>query len=376
MKHSFLTRRRRTKLSRQKIYSNIAIFLILIAPIYPVFWSYIQSYSGVVVRGEYDSDSILASYDWDSGEFIPEDVIENWYTAEVVPQEPVILPTELTPPVTSPWTQDNPVAPTLDPKQSLYIRHIVVKGDTLSTIAEKYSLPLWVLRSINNLTSDLLKIGQKITIPRIDGVQYVVKKGDTLSTIASRYGIADMQTIVLASDLKSGATLSVWRTLFLPRPTKDPNKLVAKKPSAPTNVASWKKPSTVISRGNDNIQALSYGNYSLALKVTKGCRSFVWWNCTCFVAKYKNVTWRWNAKEWLANAKKKNVPTGSVPKPGAIIVYNGPGFPPAYGHVGIVMEVHDDHVIVKDMNYRRLNEVTTRKESRSHPAIIGYIYVD
>lgn len=102
----------------------------------------------------------------------------------------------------------------------------------------------------------------------------------------------------------------------------------------------------------------------------------MWGNCTCFVAKYKNVTWHGNAKDWLRNAQKQGVPTGDTPKPGAIIVYHGPGFPPAYGHVGIVMEVNDDGMIIKDMNYRALNEVTTRRETFDNPAIIGYIYVD
>jgi hypothetical protein len=40
------------------------------------------------------------------------------------------------------------------------------------------------------------------------------------------------------------------------------------------------------------------------------------------------------------------------------------------------MAVNDDHMIIKDMNYRALNEVTTRRESFNNPAIIGYIYVD
>ena len=123
-------------------------------------------------------------------------------------------------------------------------------------------------------------------------------------------------------------------------------------------------------------KTIAYGGYSLDLKVPNGCRGFVWGNCTCFVAKYKNVTWHGNAKDWLRNARKQGIPTGNTPKPGAIVVYYGPGFPPAYGHVGIVMEVGDDDMVIKDMNYRALNEVTTRRESFDNPAIIGYIYVD
>ncbi len=90
----------------------------------------------------------------------------------------------------------------------------------------------------------------------------------------------------------------------------------------------------------------------------------------------KTVTWRGNAKEWLRNAAKQGVPTGSVPATGAIVVFNGHGYNPYYGHVGIVLEVHDDYIIVKDMNYRALNEVTVRKVLKNEAAIKGYIYVD
>jgi hypothetical protein len=38
--------------------------------------------------------------------------------------------------------------------------------------------------------------------------------------------------------------------------------------------------------------------------------------------------------------------------------------------------VKGDTLIVKDMNYRRINEVTTRKVSKSDRSIKGYIYVD
>ena len=44
--------------------------------------------------------------------------------------------------------------------------------------------------------------------------------------------------------------------------------------------------------------------------------------------------------------------------------------------VGIVMEVGENDMVIKDMNYRALNEVTTRRENFDNPAIIGYIYVD
>ncbi len=42
----------------------------------------------------------------------------------------------------------------------------------------------------------------------------------------------------------------------------------------------------------------------------------------------------------------------------------------------MVADVTDDYVIVKDMNYRSLHEVTIRKVPRDDVTIDGYIYVD
>jgi surface antigen len=40
------------------------------------------------------------------------------------------------------------------------------------------------------------------------------------------------------------------------------------------------------------------------------------------------------------------------------------------------MDIKADHIIVSDMNYRRLNEITYRKIPKNARSIKGYIYVD
>ncbi|PJC56815.1 hydrolase, partial [Candidatus Gracilibacteria bacterium CG_4_9_14_0_2_um_filter_38_7] len=107
----------------------------------------------------------------------------------------------------------------------------------------------------------------------------------------------------------------------------------------------------------------------------KGNR-FVWGNCTYFVANHKNVTWRGNANAWLRNAAAAGVPTGKTPTPGAIITFQGSGYNPYYGHVGIVVDVEGSDIVVKDMNYRRLNEITIRRVSKNDSSIQGYIYTN
>lgn len=129
------------------------------------------------------------------------------------------------------------------------------------------------------------------------GVEYIVKKGDTLSVIAGKYGIENLYYILVANDLTSASRIRIGQKLFLPNPTKDPN---PKKPEIRATVIAQNKPELVPPAKKSAVKSsevlppktLTYGTYSLDLKVDKGCRNFAWGNCTCFVAKYKNVTWR------------------------------------------------------------------------------------
>ena len=66
--------------------------------------------------------------------------------------------------------------------------YVVQKGDTLYKIAQKYNTTVNKLKEINNLTSDILKIGQvlKIDLETLTK-EYVVQKGDSLYKIAQKY---------------------------------------------------------------------------------------------------------------------------------------------------------------------------------------------
>ena len=64
--------------------------------------------------------------------------------------------------------------------------YIVKAGDTLWTIAKKNNLTVQKLKDINNLSSNLLKIGQvlKLSESNNDNKYYIVKSGDSLWKIA------------------------------------------------------------------------------------------------------------------------------------------------------------------------------------------------
>ena len=76
------------------------------------------------------------------------------------------------------------------------IIYTVKKGDNLYSIAKKYNTTVDEIKRYNNLTSNNLSIGQRITIPchmeDVDTdfsnyIKYTVKKGDTLYSIAKEF---------------------------------------------------------------------------------------------------------------------------------------------------------------------------------------------
>lgn len=73
--------------------------------------------------------------------------------------------------------------------------YIVQKGDSLWSIANKYGLTVDKLKDMNNLSSNMLSVGQKLLIKDTSssgdiGVYYTVVAGDTLYGIANKYGIS------------------------------------------------------------------------------------------------------------------------------------------------------------------------------------------
>ena len=97
--------------------------------------------------------------------------------------------------------------------------YTVKKGDSLYSIAKVYETTVDAIIKQNNLTSNVLSIGQQLIIPesgesvttKPSFINYTVKKGDTLYSIAKRYGIS-VDTIVKDNALKNN-NLSIGQIL-------------------------------------------------------------------------------------------------------------------------------------------------------------------
>lgn len=75
------------------------------------------------------------------------------------------------------------------------INYSVQKGDTLSTIANKFGVSTETIKWANNLTSDTVNVGDSLDILPVTGVAYKVQRGDTIYTIAKKLD-SDPQKIV------------------------------------------------------------------------------------------------------------------------------------------------------------------------------------
>ena len=93
--------------------------------------------------------------------------------------------------------------------------YIVKSGDSLYSIAKKYNTSVDELKSLNNLTSSMLSVGQKLNIPVIEEVSnvYTVKSGDNLYSIARKFNTT-VNEIKSKNNLSSN-TLSIGQKLII-----------------------------------------------------------------------------------------------------------------------------------------------------------------
>lgn len=67
------------------------------------------------------------------------------------------------------------------------ITYTVEKGDTLSTIAQKFDISVETIKWMNDLRGENITIGDELKILPVSGIYHKVAKGDTVYTIAKRY---------------------------------------------------------------------------------------------------------------------------------------------------------------------------------------------
>ncbi len=96
--------------------------------------------------------------------------------------------------------------------------YVVKSGDTLWNIANRFDTNINEIKRLNNLSSDILNIGQVLKIPNVTGslpsFTYTVKSGDSLWSIANRYNTT-VNSIKQLNNLTSNL-LSIGQVLKIP----------------------------------------------------------------------------------------------------------------------------------------------------------------
>ena len=109
-----------------------------------------------------------------------------------------------------------------------YITYVVQRGDSLSKIASEFNTDINTIKNVNNLSSNIIQIGQQLLIPTdvidyepvIDGYQeYIVQRGDSLSKIATIFN-TDINTIKTLNNLTSN-TILIGQVLKVPNGVDD-----------------------------------------------------------------------------------------------------------------------------------------------------------
>ncbi len=119
---------------------------------------------------------------------------------------------------------------TIPSQSTSNITYTVKPGDTLYRIASQNNTTIDILKQLNNLANDILTIGQTIKLPPTELIQvptttatYTVKKGDTLYSIAKNYNTTTEKIKSLnnlnTNNLTIGQQLKIPSTTTITKPT-------------------------------------------------------------------------------------------------------------------------------------------------------------
>jgi murein DD-endopeptidase MepM/ murein hydrolase activator NlpD len=93
--------------------------------------------------------------------------------------------------------------------------YTVKKGDSVSKIAALHALSMDAIIASNNISNArMLRQGEKLRIPNMDGIPYIVKKGDSLSRISQSMGVP-LEAILDANDLQRDL-ITAGQLIFVP----------------------------------------------------------------------------------------------------------------------------------------------------------------
>lgn len=208
------------------------------------------------------------------------------------------------------------------------VEYVVVKGDTVSSLAEKFKISSNSIRWSNDISGNYIEAGTKLSIPPIDGFVYKFRVDDTPEKLATRYGTTKEKIIAFNDGEIDG--FEVGDLLVIP---------------------DGSVPAPVTRSYTYAVSGFRYGQ-----KAVYGHNGYAFGNCTWYAASRRRQLGRpvpsnlGNAWTWDDRARMAGLPvvTG-VPVVGAVAVTDSYSNP---GHVAVVEKVNKDgSVWISEMNY-------------------------
>lgn len=236
----------------------------------------------------------------------------------------------------------------------------VEKGDTVTSVAEKFGVSPDTIRLSNGLTGDSLEEGSVLVISPINGIVYTVKAGDTPASLADKY-YADKDNLLIFNDAELTGTFRVGERIVIPDGVR---------PAAPAATTAYS-----YSGGS----SYSYGSsFSFGSSPIYGANGYDYGWCTWHAANRRQQIGRpvpnnlGNAISWLSVARAAGIPTGDSPRAGAVLYHRDIG---GLGHVAFVEKINGNgSILVSDMNYPIWGSVTYRTIPPSEFGNYAFIY--
>jgi surface antigen len=245
--------------------------------------------------------------------------------------------------------------------------YIVKPWDTLDTIAREFGITVKSLTDNNGLSSNIIKPWQELIISSVDWFVYDIKETTTIRDFALKYKL-DLQDLKELNALQNDhdilqvndevfvpLTLDEWKLLWLIIPDPEPQAEEIK-PSTTKPVIKKNSSNTTKSVTKKTPSKSAWWVWRVS-QSRAWCFGFVPGQCTCYAAQkrpdifvpWKWSPWRWNARQWYNNAKAAWYSVWTKASIWSIAVMSQ--WWGWYWHVGIVIDVSDDSVLLESMNW-------------------------